>query len=162
MEEFGCSAVLREARRLPDGRFNIVTRGERRFRLLSVDSTSKPYLTASVEWIPDAEPAGEIAGAIPELAAAAHSAHRRYCTAAWHQEDWVELDTDTEPETLANLVAADCLLPAADRQRLLEERCPAIRLQLVRRMLNRETGILSNLRAVPAGLADLGDRGSIN
>lgn len=162
MAEFGCSAVLREARKLSDGRFNIVTKGERRFRLLDVDETSAPYLLGSVEWIPDDEPPEEVAGVLPDLMAAAHSAHRRYCTAAWHQEDWVELESDTEPATLANLMAADCLLPASDRQRLLEELCPARRLQLVRRMLNRETGILSKLRAVPAGLSELGERGSVN
>jgi Lon protease-like protein len=162
MAEFGCSAVLREARKLQDGRFNIVTKGEKRFRLLDVDTTSAPYLVGSVEWIPDNEVAGEAAGALPDLMTAAHSAHRRYRTTAWHQEDWVELEADNEPATLANLIAADCLLPASDRQRLLEELCPARRLQLVRRMLNRETGILSKLRAIPAGISELGERGSVN
>jgi Lon protease-like protein len=162
MAEFGCSAVLREARKLPDGRFNIVTRGERRFRLLDVDASSAPYLVASVEWIPDEEMAEDVTSAMPELMATAHLAHRRYCSAAWHREDWVELGNDTEPATLANLMAADCLLPASDRQQLLEELCPAKRLQLVRRMLNRETGILRKLRAIPAGLSDLGERASVN
>src|SRR5262249_16961297 len=30
----GCTALLQDARRLPDGRFDIMTRGEKRFRLL--------------------------------------------------------------------------------------------------------------------------------
>ena len=34
----GCAAMLRHVRRLPDGRFDIVTRGGRRFRLLDMDA----------------------------------------------------------------------------------------------------------------------------
>lgn len=161
VEQIGCSAVLREAHRLSDGRFNIVTRGERRFRLLEVDTESAPYLMANVEWLPDSDVEENFQAAMPELATAALAAHRRYCTAAWHREDWVEI-RDTAPKMLANLVAADCLLPVSDRQRLLEERCPAKRLQLVRRMLNREAGIVSTLRAVPASLSELGPESSLN
>jgi uncharacterized protein len=162
VERIGCSAVLREARKLGDGRFNIVTRGERRFRLLEIDTERAPYLMASVEWLPDSEVGGTFLAAMPELAMAALAAHRRYCTAAWHSDEWVELAGDTEPKALANLVAADCLLPVPDRQRLLEERCPAKRLQLVRRMLNREAGIVSNLHAVPTSLSELGPTNSLN
>jgi uncharacterized protein len=38
----GCTAELLDARRLPDGRFDIVTRGVRRFRLLAVDTEARP------------------------------------------------------------------------------------------------------------------------
>ncbi|MGH3828661.1 MAG: LON peptidase substrate-binding domain-containing protein, partial [Pseudonocardiaceae bacterium] len=48
--DIGCTAVLQEARRLPDGRFDIVSRGEKRFRLLDIDDTSAPYLVGRVEW----------------------------------------------------------------------------------------------------------------
>src|ERR1700749_3062102 len=41
--EIGCTATLRQVDRHEDGRFDIVTVGARRFRLLAVDQT-RPYL----------------------------------------------------------------------------------------------------------------------
>jgi uncharacterized protein len=145
----GCTAEMRDVRRLPDGRFDIVTRGGRRFRLLDVDADSKPYLMGSVEYLPDAEtPPPD--GMTQMLSAAARAAHRRYCTTAWRSDDWSEPGPDVEPSTLAHVLAADCLLPMDDRQHLLEQISPTERLRMVRLLLARETGLLSQLRAVPA------------
>ena len=44
LHTIGCTAELRDVRRLPDGRYDIVTRGSRRFRLLDLNAESKPYL----------------------------------------------------------------------------------------------------------------------
>ena len=136
-------------RRLPDGRFDIVTRGGRRFRLLELDAQSKPYLMGSVEYLPDAE-SPPPAGMIQMLSAAARAAHRRYCSTAWRSGDWSEPASDMAPSTLAHVLAADCLLPIDDRQHLLEQISPTERLRMVRLLLARETGLLSQLRAVPA------------
>src|SRR5918999_2655961 len=57
LHSIGCTAQLRDVKRLPDGRFDIVTRGASRFRLLELDPDSKPYLMGTVEYLPDAEPA---------------------------------------------------------------------------------------------------------
>lgn len=150
----GCTAELRDVRRLPDGRYDIVTRGARRFRLLELDATSKPYLIGSVEFLPDvateAESGEEAADMTRMLSAAARAAHRRYCNTAWKAGDWAEPDADVAASTLPHVLAADCLLPMADRQRLLEQTSPTERLRLVRTLLARETGLLSQLRAVPA------------
>ncbi len=148
----GCTAVLREARRLPDGRFDIVTRGEKRFRLLAVDSTSAPYLVGSIEWVPDDDPPAEQSMLLPMLAAAAREAHRQYCWAAWQHGDWEEPPADVDLATLAYLLAADCLLTLEDRQALLEDCDPVDRLRLVRTLLIRETAFLRTLRAVPVPL----------
>jgi Lon protease-like protein len=162
LHEVGCSATLRQVNRLPDGRFDIVTRGERRFRLLDLDSASAPYLLGSVEWLPDAEVAGAGVSAAPQLSESARAAHRRYCNAAWHREDWSEPEIGADTGTLAHLLAADCLLTIEDRQGLLEERNPLRRLRMVRRVLNRETGILRELRAIPAALSEFSIRPSTN
>jgi hypothetical protein len=162
VKEVGCSAVLREVKPLPDGRFDIVTRGDRRFRLLSIDSTSAPYLLGVVEWIPDSAPADQLAALIPALATSVRAAHRKYCRSAWQRDDWTEPPEDTDPADLAHLVAADCLLDSTDRQRLLEETCPARRLRLAGRLLNTEAAILSNLHAVPLQLSDLDQRTGLN
>jgi Lon protease-like protein len=150
----GCTAELRDVRRLPDGRFDIVTRGARRFRLLELDAASKPYLMGSVEFLPDvttdAERGERAADMTRMLSAAARAAHRRYCSTAWKSGDWTEPDADVTASTLPHVLAADCLLPMADRQQLLEQTSPTERLRMVRTLLARETGLLSQLRAVPA------------
>jgi uncharacterized protein len=160
LHTIGCTAKLRDVNRLPDGRFDIVTRGARRFRLLSVDADSKPYLTASVEYLPDRSDATP--GDLPALAGAARAAHRRYCTTAWRSDAWTEPAIDVGPAELPHLLAADCLLPMADRQRLLEQTSPEIRLRMVRAMLVREAGLLDQLRAVPAPMHTFGVEHSAN
>ena len=162
--EIGCSTVLREAKRLPDGRFDVVTRARRRFRLHDLDCVSAPYLIASVEWLDDdpAHPAGEMA---ERLASVARAAHRRYCEAAWRSDDWHEPALDTDVAELAYQLAADCLLPLEDRQQLLEERHPLRRLLIVCRLLTRESVFLSALSAVPlppGELTDLSRPASLN
>jgi Lon protease-like protein len=152
MHEMGCSAVLREARRLPDGRFDIVARGGKRFRLLDIDETSAPYLVGSVEWVPDGNPPDEELMLLPMLARSARAAHRHYCSAAWQHGDWDEPAKDVDVAALPHLLAADCLLTLEDRQALLEECNPAERLRLVRILLVREAVFLRTLRAVPVPL----------
>ncbi|QFZ22551.1 LON peptidase substrate-binding domain-containing protein [Saccharothrix syringae] len=154
LHDVGCTAVLQEARRLPDGRFDLTTRGGRRFRLLEVDEGSAPYLVGSVEWLPDSPHPPEVEDLLPLLAERARAAHGRYREAAGapHRPP----SDDTAAEDLAYALAGDCLLTLEDRQALLEETSAARRLRLVRRTLHREAGILTALRAVPAPLAELG------
>lgn len=158
----GCTASLIDARRLPDGRYDVVTRGARRFRLLDVDDEVKPYLTGSVEYLPDATDEKPDERLVAMLAAAARDAHRRYCSTAWRSKDWSEPDQDVPPEQLAHLLAADCLLPLGERQQLLEETSPLDRLRDVRALMARETGLLMQLHAVPAPLGAFSDEHSPN
>src|SRR5262245_66613780 len=53
LHEVGCTAELRQINEHPDGRFDIVTVGRRRFRITSVDHESSPYLTAQIEFFDD-------------------------------------------------------------------------------------------------------------
>jgi len=164
LHPIGCTAELRDVRRLPDGRYDIVTRGARRFRLLDLDTESKPYLMGSVEFRPDVE---TVDGADTDdrarmLVASARAAHRRYCSTAWKTGDWNEPPPDTAAATLPHVLASDCLLPMGDRQRLLEQTSPIERLRLIREFLARETGLLTQLRAVPAPMTTFGVEHSLN
>lgn len=166
LKPIGCAAILRQAARLPDGRFDIVTLGDRRFRLLDLDCAAAPYLMGTVEWVPDA-PAmipgqREVGDVVASLVASARNAYRRYCQAAWKQGDWTEPDADVDVAALAHLLATDCLLPLEDRQRILEETRPLHRLRLVTRLINREAGILAALHAVPAPPAELRTKATEN
>src|ERR1700747_452619 len=53
--EIGCTATVRRVDQHEDGRFDIVTVGTQRFRLLTLDRT-RPYLQGEVEMLAD-EPA---------------------------------------------------------------------------------------------------------
>lgn len=154
LHQVGCTAVLQEAKRLPDGRFDLTTRGGRRFRLLDVDEESAPYLVGSVEWLPDSPHPPEVEAILPLLADSARAAHGRYREAVGAGRR--PPAADTAVEDLAYALADDCLLTLDDRQALLEETSPARRLRLVRRFLHREAGLLTTLRAVPAPLSELG------
>ncbi len=175
----GCTASLREVRRLPDGRFDLLTQGDRRFRLLDVDDSTAPYLVANVEWLPDDED-DEPADTEP-LVLAARAAHRRYCQTAWKQrgggdsgEAGTEAPSDpsagpdedtvagVEAAVLPHVLAADCLLPLDDRQELLEATCPVRRLHLVRQYMVREAGLLRHLHAVWAPTAKFAVQSSQN
>lgn len=162
----GCTAELRDVRRLPDGRYDVVTRGSRRFRLLSLDTESKPYMIGSVEFLPDVEAEADAgsdgADRTRMLEASARAAHRRYCTTAWKNGDWTEPAQDIPTANLAHVLAADCLLPVLDRQLLLEQTSVLARLRMVRELLARETGLLTQLRAVPAPMTTYGVEHSLN
>lgn len=158
----GCTAALLDARRLPDGRYDVVTRGTRRFRLIDLDADAKPYLTGSVEFLPDVTESAPDHRLVAMLDAAAREAHRRYCDTAWRNDDWTEPKDDTPVDQLAHLLAADCLLPMDDRQALLEQTSPVQRLRVIRMLLARETGLLRRLRAVPAPLGTFSEVHSPN
>jgi uncharacterized protein len=162
IHDIGCTAVLQEARRLPDGRFDIVTRGEKRFRVLDIDNESAPYLIGSIEWVPDGDSPEGQSTLLPMLARSAREAHRQYCCAAWQHGDWEEPTQDVDVAALAHLLASDCLLTLEDRQALLEECDPADRLRLVRILLVREAAFLRTLRAVPVPLNQFAVKASRN
>src|SRR3712207_2748253 len=52
--DIGTTAIIREASRYPDGRFDIMTVGGRRFRLESLLDGDEPYLVGDVRYL--AEP----------------------------------------------------------------------------------------------------------
>jgi Lon protease-like protein len=156
VHEVGCSTVLREAKRLPDGRFDVVTTARRRFRLLELDRVSAPYLIGSVEWVPDDRVAAVGSETAHRLADVAKAAHRRYCESAWHSDDWSP-PPDDDIGALAYRLTADCLLPLEDRQHLLEEKNPLRRLRIACRLLTREAGFLTTLGAVPMPPGELGE-----
>ncbi|GAA4545892.1 LON peptidase substrate-binding domain-containing protein [Pseudonocardia xishanensis] len=149
----GCTARLLDVRRLPDGRYDVVTEGARRFRLLDLDDESKSYLCGTVDWLPDTSTVDESDPLTRMLAGSARVAHKAYCAAAWKSADWTEPAKEVGPAELAHVLASDCLLPLADRQALLEERNPLERLRVIRRYLARERGLLQTLHAVPTPMA---------
>lgn len=160
VHEIGCTALLREVKHAEGGRFNIVTTGSQRFRLLAIIDDAAPYLVAQVEWLDDVSSHAQDGKTMGVLAAAARAAHERYCVSAWDDGDWSAPPSEVGGGELAYLLASDCLLPLADRQSLLAEHDPVRRLRMVGRLLSREAGFLGALRAVPVPHAELDELGA--
>ena len=156
--EVGCTAELRQVTELPDGRFDIVTVGRRRFKVVSVESGAAPYLTAEVEWLPDDEDGGEAAG---WLAARVLAAFRTYLELLRPASEVLDQVPD-DPTVLSHLVAASAQLTTDERQLLLAAPDTATRLRTELKLLTREAGLLTRVRAVPVPLSDLARPASPN
>ena len=140
----GCTARVEQIDTLEDGRFEIITVGHTRFRLLDIDATAgTPYLTGVVQRL--GEPDGDGA---PVLARSVARALRRLPRPARR----LPAPTDpSDPRMLSYIVAAAVRLDLVDRQRLLEQpdhRRPAAAPKPA--LLRRETALVSALQAVPA------------
>jgi Lon protease-like protein len=151
LHEIGCTAELRQVNELPDGRFDIVTVGRRRFRVLGVDRASTPYLTAEIEWLPDEDGTDEFANL---LAPRVLAAFRKYLELLRPNTDVIDQVPD-DPTVLSHLVAATAQLTIDERQQLLAAPDTATRLRAELKLLNREAALLTQVRAVPVPLSDL-------
>jgi Lon protease-like protein len=147
----GTATIVRQAERLDDGRFDIVTTGSRRFRLVEVD-TSEPLVRGQVEFLADAtEPADE---ALALQVAIGFRHYREALSGQVTEEVEPEDELPDDPTVLSYLVTAAMVLPTDQRQDLLAAPSTGERLRRARRLLRHETALISALSAVPA--IDLG------
>src|ERR1700760_2891614 len=102
--EIGCTAVLRRVDQHEDGRYDIVTVGTDRFRLLGLDET-RPYLRGEVEILAEEPP--DPAAAVP-AARMVQVAFREYLDALteWGGATVRLEDLPAEPGLLSLLLAA--------------------------------------------------------
>jgi uncharacterized protein len=146
--EIGCTATLRRVDRLDDGRFDIITVGAQRFRLLGLDD-SQLYLQGEVELLaeepvdpPAAEPAVRVVQA----------AFREYLDALteWGGATVRLEELPDEPSLLSFIVAASVVIDLPERQALLAESDTLRRLAAERALLSRETAMLRTTTSRPA------------
>ncbi len=145
----GTATILRQAERLDDGRYEIVTTGSRRFRVLEVDDSS-PLLRAQVEFLDDIS---DTADALVATQVSRRFGQYRAALSGQVYDTVVVEDDDelpTDPTVLSYLVTAAMVLPTDERQRLLAAPTTEARLVLARSLLTRETALISALSAVPA------------
>ncbi len=145
LHEIGCTAELRGVEAYEDGRYDIVTSGTRRFRVLEVDSTL-PYLRGEVEWLD--EPAGDAADVLATSVLRHFHAYRDALLATQQRSDGGD-DTPVDAEVLSYLVAATMVLDLGDHQSLLAAPDTATRLLLELGLLRRESAILRTLPSLP-------------
>jgi Lon protease-like protein len=148
LHEIGCTAALRQIKPLEDGRYDVVTVGAQRFRLVSLDD-SKPYLQGQVDLLAE-ETGGEADAA--QAGRMVRAGFRAYLSALGErgvtQISAPELPED--PVTLSYLVAASMIIDLSDRQALLAEPDALHRLAAERTLLSRELTMLRALTATPA------------
>jgi hypothetical protein len=146
--EIGCTATLRRVEQYPDGRYDIVTVGTNRFRLLALDQ-SLAYLQGEVE--PLADEAVDPDAAAP-LVRAVQVAFQAYVDALTEGGGAVVKvdELPSEPTLLSFLVAAAMVIDLPERQSLLAEPDAVRRLSAQRSLLARETAMLKATTSRPA------------
>lgn len=147
LHEVGCIATIREVTPHDDGRYDLVTVGDDRFRLLSTDR-SRPYLRGSVEPLPDkiGEPA-----ALPAVpgASAAFSDYLSLLTERGGPDVTIP-ELPSEPVLLSYVIAAAMVIDLPDRQALLAAPDALTRLVAERGLLAREISLLRATSSRPA------------
>ena len=146
--EIGCTATLRRVDRHEDGRFDIVTVGTRRFRLLGLDET-RPYLQGEVELLAEEPADPAVAG---PAARVIQAAFREYLDALteWGGATVRLEELPDEPGLLSFLVAAVMVIDLPERQALLAESDTLRRMAMQRALLSRETAMLRTTTSRPA------------
>ena len=141
--EVGCTAQVQEITTYEDGRSDLVTVGQDRFRLLRlVPDAGTPYLTADGDLL--GEPDGESdLGHLAELVGLRFAAYRERLRVE-------QSGVPTDPRVLSYLVSAAAVLELRERQGLLEAATTADRLRAEIALLRREIGLLDAFSAMPA------------
>jgi Lon protease-like protein len=147
--DVGTLALVREVSPYPDGRSDLMSNGDARFRLVRLITDGAPYLRAEVEWL--AEDDGDGDAAVLALAVSRRfDAYRAAVAGAGAVEAAQMLAIPDEARVLSYLVAAAMVLDLGDRQRLLESGTTSERLRLELALLARETTMMRELPSLPA------------
>jgi uncharacterized protein len=150
----GCTAELREVTPYADGRFDLVTVGETRFRLLGLDEgAGTPYHTGFVDFVQEEDGDGDVN-------ALAERVTERF--ADYRERLGVEVtELPDQPQVISYLVAAAVVLDLPERQGLLEQPTTSDRLRAEIALLRRESALIGAFHSLPA--VDLArDTGSAN
>lgn len=140
--DVGTVAAIESVTELSDGRYDIVTRGEQRFRVRRlVDGT--PYLSAEVDLLEEPPSSGEdeqVAARLRELLVP-------YLSGLGAPAELLER-LPAQPSALSWLAASAIQVEVPEQQRLLE--CESLTGRLVRtlQMLRREAGLMRHLGTV--------------
>jgi Lon protease-like protein len=146
--EIGCTATLRRVEEYQDGRFDLVTVGTQRFRLLALDQTL-PYLQGEIEMLADEAVDAAAAAAASRAVQIAFRAYLDALTEGGGATVRIE-DLPDEPVLLSFIVAAAMVIDLPERQGLLDEPDVLRRLGAERAVLTRETAMLRTTTSRPA------------
>jgi Lon protease-like protein len=149
--DVGTLALLRDVEPYTDGRYDLVSNGDARFRLHDLVDAGTPYLSAEVEWL--GEDDGGSPGETEVLGAAVtrrFDVYRGLLAQVGAVEAAQMATLPDDPAVLSYLVAVAMVLDLHDRQRLLECASTAERLRAEMTLLNRESTLVKELPSLPA------------
>jgi Lon protease-like protein len=149
--KIGTLAEILEKEPYPDGSCDLLTVGSRRFRIVDVDSSAKPYLQAQVEWL--SEDDGDLPADLASTVTALFERYSQVLSDVSDRERDVELVED--PVRLSYEVAARVQLPVSQRQKLLAMPTAADRLLACLIVMRREITLIEKTRSVPVALQAL-------
>ena len=139
----GTTARIIQTQRLQEGRLNILTRGERRFELLSTIRTT-PYLVGMVRYIEDAP--GVVSDTALSGVQEQYASLRRQLTAmsgGWDREVTVPDDPVELARAAAAMLAVSLPLPPDVRQSLLETPTAGEQLEKLLTLMQQVNRIIS-------------------
>lgn len=149
LQRTGCAALVTEVTANPDGTFEIVVIGRRRFHVEHIDADGS-YLRAGVEWL--SEPVGGDPADADATAGTARELFDVYrdTVANLRGDDVLEGETPADPVDLSYTLAAALVLNLAERQAMLE--CPDVlgRLRLGISLMRAELGAITAIPSLPA------------
>ena len=150
IQRTGCAALVTEVTANPDGTFEIMVVGRRRFHVESLDP-SQEYLRADVQWLPDAS-GGDTPGDAQKAADRARELFEVYrdTVAELRGDDILEGETPTNPIDLSYTLAAALVLNLAERQALLEASDVVSRLRLGTALMRAELQAMTAVPSLPA------------
>lgn len=149
MYRTGCMVQLTEAEEYDDGRFDIMTVGRQRVRVMDTDGLGD-FLTARVEVL-----ATEAGAPTPESTESAARALVRFdeyraMVSGLRGDDVMTGMLPRDPEMLSFVLGATVSLTLRERQTLLESPTAHARLQLLRRLMGSEIRAMRALPSLPA------------
>lgn len=150
IQRTGCAALVTEVTANPDGTFELVVVGRRRFHVEQLDA-SHDYLRADVEWLVDGDDV-DTADSVASTTLQARELFEDYrrTVLSLRGEDILEGDTPSDPTDLSYTLAAALVLGLAERQALLEAPDVLTRLRLGVRLMRAELDAISAIPSLPA------------
>lgn len=143
----GITVLVRETHRHDDGRFDIATVGQRRFRIDALD-TSQPLLRATISVAPDlVEPDDDLRAA---AAARTFTEYRHVLAHTMGVDADLPDELPEDPLVLSYLMTASLVVDAQERFELLNHDRVGVRLLQAEAIARREIALLSALHSVPA------------
>ncbi len=149
--KIGTLAEILEKEPYPDGSCDLLTVGSRRFRIVDVDSSAKPYLQAQVEWL--SEDDGDLPADLALMVTALFGRYSQVLSDVSDRDRDVELVGDAV--RLSYEVAARVQLPVSQRQKLLAMPTAADRLLACLIVMRREITLIEQTRSIPVALQAL-------
>jgi Lon protease-like protein len=137
----GCSAQITQVEELPAGRLNIIVVGKERFRILSLDTASEPYMIGNIEPYP--MQTGETQS-MQEVGERLRTWLDRYLN-AFNWATTVKLDISQLPQDpvyFACMAATILQIPLEQKQELLAVERAADFIKMVESTFKRELALL--------------------